>query len=444
MPKITKRVVDAAVPDAGGKRLIVWDAGDGAIKGFGLLVLPSGVKSYVYNYRTPEGRVRRITIGKHGGDRTPEEARAKARALARDVEDGKDPLVKRSADRQAATLNDIFDAYLLSEKFKSKAKMTQANDRGRIVRHLRPLLGKSYVHLVTPGDVERAMSEIRDGKTADTVKTGPRGVARVKGGEGAARMAIGLLRSICKWACRERLMTVNPCLDIHIGGSGTRDTIVEDSAQYRRLFQALEEMEDEKAIRGPVADAIRVIALTGARCGEITKLSWSQVDLKAGLITLPPNAHKSGRSTGKPRVIGLPAAAQAVIARQKRGSADSYVFAPARQPGQSRGSGIEAGKGGPISLSKPWRSVRVRAALPKGIGLHGLRHSLASHMAMNGAEAAQIMTAMGHRQLSTSQRYVHWAQDARQALAENAASMVSASMAGAAAGEVASLKGVKR
>ena len=42
---------------------------------------------------------------------------------------------------------------------------------------------------------------------------------------------------------------------------------------------------------------------------------------------------------------------------------------------------------------------------------------------MGGAEAAEIMTALGHRQLATAQRYVHWAQDARQALAERAASV---------------------
>ena len=61
MPKITKRVVDAATPKA--DRFIVWDA---EIKGFGLIVLPTGVKSYIFNYRSPEGRDRRLTIGKHG------------------------------------------------------------------------------------------------------------------------------------------------------------------------------------------------------------------------------------------------------------------------------------------------------------------------------------------------------------------------------------------
>ena len=69
MPKISKRTVDAQKP--GTTRRIVWDD---QLKGFGLLELPSGVKTYVYDYRTPEGVKRRATIGKHG-QWTAEQAR---------------------------------------------------------------------------------------------------------------------------------------------------------------------------------------------------------------------------------------------------------------------------------------------------------------------------------------------------------------------------------
>ena len=46
-------------------------------------------------------------------------------------------------------------------------------------------------------------------------------------------------------------------------------------------------------------------------------------------------------------------------------------------------------------------------------------------MAMQGAQAAEIMAALGHRKLSTSQRYIHYAEDARAALAERAAAFIS-------------------
>ncbi len=178
MPKITKRIVDAARPRS--DRYILWDT---EIKGFGLLVLPTSVKSYFYQYRTPEGRQRRATIGKHGGW-TPTQARKKAEEYRQLVRNRGDPLADKRALTEAPTVGDMLDAYLASESFKDKAASTQAIDRGRIERHLRPLLGNRHAHLLTDEDVRRAFAAIRSGKTAADVKTRKRGRARVKGGDG--------------------------------------------------------------------------------------------------------------------------------------------------------------------------------------------------------------------------------------------------------------------
>lgn len=70
------------------------------------------------------------------------------------------------------------------------------------------------------------------------------------------------------------------------------------------------------------------------------------------------------------------------------------------------------------------------------------RHSAASHLAMSGAEAPQIMAAMRHRSLSTVQRYIHFAKSAKQALAERTASVALAGMA-ASQGKVAEVVGLK-
>jgi integrase len=343
MPKITKRVVDAAAPES--NRYIVWDS---ELKGFGILVMPSGIKSYFYQYRTVEGRQRRATIGKHG-DWTPTQARAKAENLREAVRGGRDPLAEKRALKEAPTVGEILDAYLASESFKDKAASTQAIDRGRVERHLRPLLGRRHAHSLGTEDIKRAFNAIRDGKTAIDVRTRKRGRARVTGGSGTARMSIDLLRAIFNWAQVKK----NPCLGVKTGTSGTRNTILEDAADYARLFETLDRMEQERRIRSQVADAIRLIALTGCRRGEAAGLRWQHVDLKQGHIVLPPQSHKTGRKTGEPREIVLPAAAQAIIARQSEGTPDDFVFAPAR------GSGASA-------LSKAWRKVRVEAKLPEG------------------------------------------------------------------------------
>jgi integrase len=405
MPKITKRVVDAATPRA--ERYILWDS---EIKGFGLLVMMSGIKSYFYQYRTKEGRQRRATIGKHG-EWTPTEARKKAEDYREAVRHNRDPLAEKRALKEAPTVGEILDSYLNSESFRNKAASTQAVDRGRIERHLRPLLGRKYAHTLSQEDIRRTLNAISEGKTARDVKTGKRGRARVTGGAGTARMSIELLRAILNWA----EVKPNPCEGIKTGMRGSRDIILEDSDAYKRLFATLDRMEAERRIRSPVADAIRLIALTGCRRGEAAGMRWKHVDLRQGRIILPPQSHKTGRKTGEPREIALAKAAERIIARQPQGEADDFVFAPARGDGA-------------IALSKAWRRVRAEADLPPTLGLHGLRHSIASHLAMGGAQAAEIMTAMGHRQLSTVQRYIHFAQPAKRTLAERAAAVALAGM----------------
>lgn len=407
--KITKTAVDAAKPAE--KSRYLWDS---TLKGFGVLVLPSGVKSYVYQYRNAYGRSRRATIGRHGVI-TAEQARAKAQALAAAVVvEKRDVVDEQKARRNAHTVGDLFSAYLQSARFAEKAESTRAVDKGRIERHLRPRLGDKVLLELKREDVRRAFAAIRDGATATDERTGPRGRAIVRGGQGTARMAVRLLRATLSWAAEEGLVTENVATGVKIGSDGTRNVTM-TPREYEALFKALDKLEQQRQIRAQAADAIRLIALTGARRGEVTGLQWQHVDLKRGLLVLPASRHKAGARTGKPREIALPAAAQAIIARQESGRPDALVFTPAK------GEGV-------ISLSKPWRLVREAAKLPDGVGLHGLRHALASTMALQGAQAAEIMVALGHRQLSTTQRYIAFSQDSRVQLLNRHTAGIAAAM----------------
>ena len=379
--RISKRAVDAA--RAGNKPEFTWDS---TLPGFGLLVLPSGAKSYVFQFRTAEGRTRRATIAKVGKT-TPEQARRIAEEMSRRVKDGGDPLDDRRAVREAVTVGATARPVCRERVVRAEGATARRRPQiGQIERHLKPLLGKRHVEKLEPEDIRRTFAAIRDGKTAVQIKTGPRGLARVTGGEGAARYACRLLHAAFAWGVSERLIDRNPAAGVDFGTDGERELVL-DVDDYERLFAALQKMEAERRIRAPVADAIRIIALTGARRGEITSLRWREVE--AGRIKLPAGRHKTGRQTGKPRIIQLPAAAQQIIARQPPGAPDDFVFSPARD-------------GGPLSLAKPWAAIRKEAALPEGIGLHGLRHSLATLLAVGGAQAAEIMTSLGHRQLCTT------------------------------------------
>lgn len=412
MPKLSKSVVERECPT--DKERFVWDTD---LKGFGLKIFPTGAKTFVFQYRTPEGKSKRYSIGKLSDTLTVEQARKIALARHRDVLNGQDPQGEKRAARQSMTVDELLDAYLTSEAFLGKAASTQAIDRGRIERHVRPLLGRDFVDKLTPEAVKRAHRSISEGKTATTIKTKPRGQARVLGGKGTADKAALVLSATYKWAVEQGLAKTNPAAKVGSWKTGQRDTVLDNSEDYARLFTTLQTMEDEKRIRQAAADAVRFIALTGARRGEVLGLLWRYVDLKAGQVVLPPKAHKTGHKTGNPRVIALPAQAQAIIARQPQGEPDTYVFRPAKGEG-------------PISLNHVWEKVRVEAQLPQALGLHGLRHSIATHLAMAGASAVELMEVMGHKQIQTTMRYIHFAEQARSTLAERAAAVALAGLEG--------------
>ncbi|ABF54107.1 hypothetical protein Sala_2399 [Sphingopyxis alaskensis RB2256] len=105
--KLTKRAIDAlAVPDS--KQLIYWDS---EVKGFGLRVLPSGLKTFVVQYRNAEGIKRRMNLGRFGV-LTVDTARDLAKLKLAEVIVGEDPADKVRQVRKGMTVAEMCDWYL--------------------------------------------------------------------------------------------------------------------------------------------------------------------------------------------------------------------------------------------------------------------------------------------------------------------------------------------
>ena len=195
MPRITKRLVDAVRPDRNGKDVFLWDAGDGALKGFGIRMKPSGAASYLVQYRNNEGRTRRLVIGKVG-TLAPDEARKLAGEALRAAAKGGDPSAERHAMRGAITVAELCDVYLADAKGRIKGS-TLAMDRSRIETHVKPLIGRLTVRSLTAADIERMKADIVAGKTAKGRK-GRGGIST--GGPAAAARTIGMLGTILEYA----------------------------------------------------------------------------------------------------------------------------------------------------------------------------------------------------------------------------------------------------
>ena len=162
--KITKRAVDALAPKKGAE-VVLWDQ---EVRGFGIRARAGGAKTYILHYRAGTGRgapLRKLTIGKHGSPWTPNNARTEAKRLLGLIASGEDPAERRATERKALTVAELCDLYL-AEGATHKKPSTLKADLGRIVHHIKPLLGRVRVDKVARGDIERLLIDVKAGKTA--------------------------------------------------------------------------------------------------------------------------------------------------------------------------------------------------------------------------------------------------------------------------------------
>jgi integrase len=419
--KLTKRPIDNLKPLPSGD-LYVWDD---EVAGFGLRVKPSGVRSFIIQYRNASGDSRRKTLGKYGV-LTADEARKLAKVDLAEVAKGADPVEKRLEDRRAMTMRELCRSYLeaadknliIGKGGRAKKSSTLYVDRGRIERHILPLLGNRRVRDLKTPDIIRFMRDITSGKTATDVQTGFRGRAIVEGGQGTASRTVGLLGGILSYAVSEGIVPDNAVRGVRRPADNRREIRL-TADQYRALGSALaaaSELQNPVAIHG-----VWLLALTGCRRGEIENLLWEEVDLSGHCLRLSDT--KEGKSV-------RPLGEEAVELLRKLPKKSRYVL-PGADPDRSF-----------VGLPKAWSRI-VRGADLTGLTPHGLRHAFASVASDLGYAEPTIAAMLGHSTRSITGRYIHHLDAALIAAADAVTQRISAMMNGATAEIVQFRAGVR-
>jgi integrase len=279
-------------------------------------------------------------------------------------------------------------------------------DRGRIERHILPVLGGRPVRDLKTPDITRFMRDVAGGKTAADIKTGFRGRAIVKGGPGTASRTIGLLGGILSFAVSEGIISANPARGVKRPADKRREIRL-SADQYRALGNALAEAgsagENSTAILG-----VRLLALTGCRRGEIERLRWDEVDLPGRCLRLSDS--KEGKSV---RPLG-----------------GDVIALLAKVPREGRYVLLGAALDKPfVGLPKAWARIVGKVNLP-GLTPHGLRHAFASVAADLGYAEPTIAAMLGHATHSTTGRYVHHLDSALIAAADKVAGQIATMMMG--------------
>jgi integrase len=194
-----------------------------------------------------------------------------------------------------------------------------------------------------------------------------------------------VLKKAVEWDVIERMPCTIRLLPIPKGSAGFYDF-----DEYERLVDA-----------GKSADlnAYLIVLLggeAGLRCGEIMALEWSDVDLGKRQLCVQRSdwkghvtATKGGRVRYVPLTIRL-----ATALREHRHLRGVRVLC------QRDGSPLTQ------KIVQDWVRRSARRANIKP-GVHRLRHTFCSHLAMRGAPARAIQELAGHMDLATTQGYMH-------------------------------------
>ncbi len=361
----------------GSKRDIRWDRGDGAEKGLGLRIYPSGKKVLVFMYRF-RGQ-KQLMVLEQFGTVTVQEARGQAgekRALLRR---GINPLEEKRRDKQGKTFGDLADIYLEQYSKPHKAPKSHSEDKRRLRQHIPARWRSRLADEITMRDVSALHAEI--------------GATRLY----EANRLLSLLAHMFKWG-RRRSPSFIGKEAIRDGWENPAVGIKRFKEQKRKRWVTPEELPAlAKAIDQEaniyVRSAIWLYLLTGLRKTELlcarrdTDIDWSQ-----GTLRLPHT------KSGDEQSASLSGPALAIMLATPAMEGNPYLL-----PG--------AKKGHHLSIDLPWQRIRTAAGL-EDVRLHDLRRTVGSWMTQDHVDLNTIKDALRHADIATTITYARLGEDA--------------------------------
>lgn len=349
--KINKRFVDSIKP--GDLDQYFWDK---ELRGFGIRIKPSGLKTYIIQYRNAQGQSKRLTLGTHGKLAT-EKARSLAKTQLGDVEQGSDPAEERK--RELGGRQDTFEA--LAEKFierYAKPKNRSWRETKRILdREVTPSWGNRPCASITRRDVNDLLDGIVD-----------------RGSPYTANRTLSVVRKLFNWAVDRGDIEINPVARISKPGKEiTRDRVLSDD-EVRTLWQAWDQLS------WPFGPLFKLMLITGQRRGEVAGMRWADLDIENTLWNIPREQTKSDRAHEVP----LNKLAIEIIGELPR--MGDLVF-PDRRTGTNPVSGFSKAKRNTDQL--------VNGAVT-GWRLHDLRRTVGTNLARLGFHTDLIGRLLNH------------------------------------------------
>jgi integrase len=246
--KLTPSLVQTATAEPGADRSFFWDA---SLTNFGLMVTAAGHKSFVIQYRAPEGS-RRLTL-KAG--LTLEQARKEARKYIGQVAQGRDPLRDRRSAREAeeGTVCAIGRAYVGSRGARSLRTIGQRISI--LERLIFPALGSRPIESLRRSEITRLLDIIAD-----------------RHGPIMARQAFAILSCVMQWHAKRADNFTPPLVrGMAPPASIPRDRTLDDR-ELIAFWRSAQEWQH------PFARLVQFILLTATRRDEAAFMMRAELD----------------------------------------------------------------------------------------------------------------------------------------------------------------------
>ena len=280
------------------------------------LILQVGSSAASWILRTTVGTKRRdIGLGSYPGVSLAM-AHAEARAARKSIKNGIDPVVERQANRSKLIASQIAlmpfseaaTKYIAAHESGWKNAKSAAQWNSSLVMYAFPVIGKISVADIETPHIIRVLEPIWTTKN-----------------ETASRVR-GRIESILDWATVQKFRTgENPArwrghLEHLLAARKAVQTIEHHAAlNYKAIGSFLVELRQQD---GMGARALEFAILLAARSGEVRGATWSEIDLDAGVWTIPANRMKAKKEHRVP----LGAVALNLLAALPRMAGSDLVF----------------------------------------------------------------------------------------------------------------------
>jgi integrase len=379
--KLTEATIAALELPPGKAEHFAWDD---ALPGFGIRLRGATRRWYV-QYRVGQQQ-RRESLGDCRKIKL-EDARKIARQRFAQVELGADPAADRARIQAEAaavklTVGAVADRYLKAKRDTLRPSTYAAAGR-YFELHWKPLRTKP-IGAVKRADVAAALQEI----TATNGKV-------------AAARARSNLSALFGWAMREGLCEANPVIATNIPDAGVkpRERVLDDR-ELKEIWRACQ-ADDFGRI-------IKLLILTGCRRSEIGDLRWTEVDMDSGVMTIPAERVKNGRTLS---LTLAPAAIEILQSAPRRGE---YVFGKRGRGGFNAWSYCTIALNGRITtaIGRPlpaWTLHDLRRSTRTGLGRIGVAPHIAELVIGHSVGGIQAVYDKHHYAPEITTALLRWA-----------------------------------